>query len=249
MKLKTIQASAFKSVFEVLKDILNDVNLYITKDGIKIVTLDTARTALIDLFLPADNFEEYECENEEFIAGINISNTFKLLKPISNNDTLTLEINDRENLNFKIENSMKKTTTNFKLKLLEIDEDRIEVPNIQTSVTTVMPSVDFQRICRDMINLSTEIEITRHDNHIVFKCDGDFANQKTDIECIDHENFNGKLSGVYSLKYLNLFTKATSMCSSIQIMMEDDMRFLILKYNVANLGELKFYLATKVVED
>jgi len=39
------------------------------------------------------------------------------------------------------------------------------------------------------------------------------------------------------------------MCASLQIIQEVGNRFLILKYNVANLGELKFYLATKVSED
>ena len=60
MRLVTIQASAFKSTFEVLKDILNDVNIYFKPDGMYIVTLDTARTSLIDIYLAADNFEEYE---------------------------------------------------------------------------------------------------------------------------------------------------------------------------------------------
>ena len=249
MRLKTIQAYAFKSIFEVLKDILNDVNLYISSSGIKITTLDTARAALIDLFLAAENFEEYECINEEIVAGINITNTFKLLKLISNNDTLTIETQGKEFLIFVIENSLKKTNTEFKLKLLEIDEDHIEIPHITTDVTTVMPSVDFQRICRDMMNISTEIKISRNNNIIKFECEGDFANQKTMMECIDHEEFNGNHTGVYSLKYLNLFTRATGMCSSIQILMESDMRFLILKYNVANLGDLKFFLATKIDEE
>ena len=48
---------------------------------------------------------------------------------------------------------------------------------------------------------------------------------------------------------MNIFTKATSMCSTVQIMQEEQNRFLILRYNVANLGDLKFYLATKVNED
>ena len=52
MRLVTIQASAVKSTFEVLKDILNDVNIYFTPKGMYIVTLDTARTSLIDMFLP-----------------------------------------------------------------------------------------------------------------------------------------------------------------------------------------------------
>ena len=61
-----------------------------------IVTLDTARTSLIDMFLSADNFEEYHCDQDEIIAGINISNTFKLLKTITNNDVLKIEINSKE---------------------------------------------------------------------------------------------------------------------------------------------------------
>ena len=52
MKLATIQASAIKSTFEVLKDILNDVNIYFKPDGMYIVTLDTARTSLVDMFYP-----------------------------------------------------------------------------------------------------------------------------------------------------------------------------------------------------
>ena len=114
-----------------------------------------------------------------------------------------------------------------------------------SSVTT-MPSIDFQRICRDMNNLATDVEITRRDKHFIIQCFGDFANQETIIECND--SFMGQLSGKYSLKYLNLFTKATGMCSSVNIMQEDENRFLTLKYNVANLGDLRFFLATKTAD-
>ena len=114
-----------------------------------------------------------------------------------------------------------------------------------TTITT-LPSTDFQRLCRDMSNIGTDIEITREGKKIDFKCEGDFANQETSIECMDESQ---KITGMYSLKYLNIFTKATSMCASVQIIQESGNRFLILKYNVANLGELKFYLATKVSED
>jgi proliferating cell nuclear antigen len=51
MKLRTIQASAMKSIFEVLKDIINDVNVYFDSNGIRILALDTARVALVHMFL------------------------------------------------------------------------------------------------------------------------------------------------------------------------------------------------------
>ena len=114
-----------------------------------------------------------------------------------------------------------------------------------TTVTT-LPSADFQRLCRDMSNIGTDIEIRRVGKEIKLKCEGDFASQETSIECPEE---SPEITGLYSLKYMNIFTKATSMCASIQVIQETGNRFLILKYNVANLGELKFYLATKVSED
>jgi proliferating cell nuclear antigen len=246
MKLVTIQAAAFKSTFEVLKDVLNDVNIYFRKEGMFIVTLDTARTSLVDIFLPADNFEEYECETEEVIAGINISNTFKLLKTINNADVLQIDINCKEYMNISISSDTKKTQTKFQLKLLDINESRIEVPEVEMTTITTLPSIDFQRMCRDMSNIGSYIEIVRSGKEIKFNCEGDFANQETVIETVEE---SPTIRGSYSLKYLNIFTKATSMCASVEIIQETGNRFLILKYNVANLGELKFYLATKVSED
>jgi proliferating cell nuclear antigen len=246
MKLVTIQAAAFKSTFEVLKDILNDVNIYFRPDGMYIVTLDTARTSLVDIYLAADNFEEYHCEQDEIIAGINISNTFKLLKTITNNDVLQIEINSKEHMNIEISSEAKKTNTKFQLKLLDINESRIEVPDVEMTTVTTLPSADFQRLCRDMSNIGTDIEIRRVGKEIKLKCEGDFASQETSIECPEE---SPEITGLYSLKYMNIFTKATSMCASMQVIQETGNRFLILKYNVANLGELKFYLATKVSED
>lgn len=245
MKLATIQASAFKSCFEVLKDILNDVNIYFKSGGMYVTTLDTARTSLIDVHLPADNFEEYEC-NEEIVAGINISNTFKLLKSITNSDILNISIDSKEYMNVEILSESKNTNTKFQLKLLDINESQIEVPDIEMSTITTLPSVDFQRLCRDMSNIGTEIEITREGTLMTLKCDGDFANQETSISCSEE---SPRISGLYSLRYLNIFAKGSSMCSSVQVLQEEANRFLILKYNVASLGELKFYLATKVPSD
>ena len=245
MRLVTIQASAIKSVFEVLKDILNDVNIYFKPSGMYITTLDTARVALVDVFLSADNFDEYECEHE-ILAGINISNTFKLLKTITNNDVLTLSVMSKEFMDIHIKSEAKKTTTNFQLKLLDINENRIQVPDINMTTVTTMQSADFQRMCRDMSNIGVNIEITRENNLLTMKCTGDFANQETSIECVDE---SPSISGLYSLRYMNTFTKATGMCSTVQLMQEPGSKFLILKYNVADLGELKFYLASKVSED
>jgi proliferating cell nuclear antigen len=246
MHLKTIQANAIRSVFEVLKDIINDVNVYFSADGVKILTLDTARVTLIHMHLGSENFEEYECEGD-IVAGLNITNTYKLLKSMSNNDTLTIDIVDRDYMQIVIQNVSKNTNTKFSLKLLDINEDALDVPDIEMDVITTMPSVDFQRIVRDMANLSTEMRIVRNGKSLELSCIGDFANQTTVIE---YPECDAKtcVGNVFSLKYINLFTKATGMCSSVQLMQdsEDENMPIIFRYTIANLGEIKFYLAPKV---
>ena len=244
--LKTIQASAFRTVFEVLKDIINDVNLIFRPEGLTIVTLDTARVTLVHLFMPAENFEEYHCDHEQ-TAGLNVSNTYKLLKSVTNTDTLTMKIDDTYLLRIHIENSAKKSSTSFDFKLLDINDDMLSVPEIEMNILTTIPSIDFQRITRDMNNLANDIRITRTLDTLELECEGGFASQKTVIECVEPGG-NKSLGNIFSLKYINMFTRATSLCASVQLLQHDNDENMpiVFRYTVANLGELKFYLAPKV---
>jgi len=244
MHLKTIQASAVKSVFEVLKDIINDVNVYFTPEGVSILTLDTARVTLVHMVMASENFEEYECP-VPITAGLNMGNIYKLLKGVTNQDTLTLRLEGRDVIEIMIENPTKKASSNFKLKLLDINEDILEVPDIQMNVVTTLPSIDFQRIARDMGNLANDMIIMREGHNLTLSCRGDWADQETVIEFPETVKRTGN---IFSLKYINLFTKATSMCASIQLMQdsENENMPIIFRYTIANLGDLRFYLAPKV---
>jgi len=244
MHLKTIQAAAFKSVFEVLKDIINDVNVYFTEKGIHILTLDTARVTLVHMTLAAENFEEYDCPSD-VIAGLNMANVYKLLKSVTNQDTLEMKVEGRDYMELVICNSNKKSSTKFKLKLLDINEDMLELPTINMNVVTTMPSVDFQKVTRDMSNLAVNMNIIRYGTTLELSCLGDFADQTTLLEFPEDVKRTGN---VFSLKYINLFTKATNMCSSVQLMQdsENENMPIIFRYTIANLGDLKFYLVPQM---
>jgi proliferating cell nuclear antigen len=51
------------------------------------------------------------------------------------------------------------------------------------------------------------------------------------------------IQGVFQLRHLVLFTKCTSLCPTIEMYLKNNLP-LILKYTVANLGEVKLVLAT-----
>ena len=241
MHFKTIQASAIKCIFEVLKDILNDVNIIFDSNGLRILALDSARVALVNVFLEAENFEEYSCP-KRVTAGVNISNTYKILKSISGSDIMIMDLADNESIRITVHNETKKMTTVHELKLLDINDEGLDVPDITLDNVTIVPSAEFQKICRDMGQLSQYVSIRRRKSDFEITCEGDFANQRTIIGVADSDV---DIENVFSLKYINMFTKSTNMSQSLEIFQGQDMP-IIFRYCIANLGDLKFYLAPNV---
>jgi len=250
--IKTVQSSAIKILIEALKDILTDANLIIDKTGLKIIAMDTTHTVLIHMKLEADKFESFYCK-EKMILGINMLNFFKLIKTINNTDTLSLYVNknDINKLNIKINNNEKQTETIYKLNLLDINEEEIDIPSVEFDIELTMPSNDFQKLIRDMINIGDETEIKSIGNILNFTCEGDFATQSTTL----YETQNGlqykqnvsseyPVQCVFSLKYLTLFTKCTNLCNQIQLYIKNDYP-LIIQYTIASLGLIKMCLAPK----
>ena len=111
-----------------------------------------------------------------------------------------------------------------------------------------MPSNDFQKIIRDLANISEKIEIKSVENELIFKCAGQFAKAEirrsennANMQMINKQH-NKIIQGEYSLKNLVYFIKCTNLCNQIEIYLENN-RPLIVKYNVASLGEIKLCLS------
>lgn len=249
--IQTVQSSVIKTLCDVLKETLNDVNFIFDETGMRLMAMDGAHVALVHLRLHGDRFETYKC-NEKIQVGLNMNNLFKLTKTITNMDIITFFIknDNRHEFGMKIENADKNTSTVFNLKMLDIDEDELRIPNIQLDSVITMQSNDFQRMCRDMMNISDIIEITSDNNQLKLSCNGDFASQETIIGEANHglrctTNSEEPVVGRYSLKYINLFTKSTNLSNLLEIYLKPNFP-LMLKYNVANLGDIMFCLAPTV---
>ena len=250
--MQTVQSNALRTLIEVLKDVLNDTNITIDETGVKIMAMDGSHVALIHMKLFAERFEAFYCR-EKMHIGVCMTSLFKLMKTASNTDTISLFIDDEciDELCIQVDNNDKNSSTLFKLRLLDIDNEDLQIPDVEINCVVTMPSNDFQRMCRDMSNISDTVTIQSDPDGLFFKCKGDFASQETLIGEATHglvynkKAHNDVIKGSFALKYINLFTKSTNLCNTIELYLKPDYP-LILKYNVANLGEIRFCLAPKV---
>ena len=108
-----------------------------------------------------------------------------------------------------------------------------------------MPSSDFQSYISDLANISSEIEFISNSNNLTLKSVGDFAEQTITInETNDHISNSEHQRGIYNIKYIQLFTKSTNLCGTVEIYLKTGYPLTIL-YAVANLGQIKYCLAPK----
>lgn len=251
-EVRTVQSAAFRTLVEGLKEILAEANLEFDQTGIRIIDVDETHTVLTYLRLDASKFEYFYCPAKH-ILGVNMMYLFKLIKTLSNNDSLTLFLpaSNPNKLGIRAENAEKQTTNTWMMKLFDTNVENIELPNIQYSSTITMPSTDFQKICRDFNALAEKLEITSSNSDLIFRCIGDFVDGETVIMSesqggVRVQKTNSSMSeivqGIFELKYLVMFTKCTNLCPTIEINLRNDYP-LSLRYFVANLGEVRIILA------
>ena len=256
LTIKTVQIAPFRTLMTALKDILLETNITFEPDGMRIINMDKSHTILVHLFLAASNFEFYECKKEKIIIGVNMFHLFKLINTIENDETLTIYIENSDYvdgivayLSLKYENGEIKQCKTQKLRLIEPDPEELQYPDVTFSSIINLPSADFQKIIRDLSCISDKLEIKSVGNELIFKCSGQFASAEIhraesdgSMGFISKQDSSKIIQGEFSLKNLGYFIKCTNLCQQIEVYLENDLP-LVVKYNVASLGEIRLCLA------
>lgn len=266
LEIETEHVLPFRTLIEVLKDILADAVIECTSDtiegtqnndiyddsdkkrvpGMRIVSIDSTKSILISLRLDAKEFTKFICRKPSIELGVNLVMFNKLIKSIDKDDTLTLYVDDdnMQHLNIQIDNNEKRCQTLYTLNLMDLDNRIQEIPPTRFDVNVTMSSSDFHKLCREMNHIAEHIEIKCTPRSICFTCKGDCAQRCTTYnkgdDGIQIQNVDKKtqiVQGIFELKNLVLFTKCSNLCNDIQILMKNDYP-LVIRYTVATLGRI-----------
>jgi proliferating cell nuclear antigen len=256
LTIKTVQIPPMRNMVAAIKDILTDATITFTKHGMKIINFDKTHTILVKVILHADRFEHYSCEPSQIVICANTLHLSKVISTVSNNDTLTMYI-DREDyhdgivshLGLQYDNSQIKQSFGQKLRLIDPDPEELCVPDVEFSTIINLPTQDFQKIIRHLSAVSDRVEIKSVGSEVIFSCCGSFADSQIirsesdgNLEFVQKPDATTIIQGEFSLKSLSHFTKCTALCSHLEIYLSNDLP-LIVKYDVASLGEIKLCLA------
>jgi proliferating cell nuclear antigen len=129
---------------------VQDCNFDCNDAGIALQAMDNSHVALVSMMLKAEMFSLFRCDRN-IALGINLTSLTKVLRAAQNEDILTLKAEDAPDVvNLVFEN----TESEYDIKLMDIDQEHLGIPDTEYAATIEMPAAEFQRICRDLIALS-----------------------------------------------------------------------------------------------
>lgn len=254
-KAKTHCAYTIKILAELLQNNIKTACFELDEDGIKLSMMDHNETILIKLSLESENFTLYKFKlKEKKFLGINLNHFHRMLKSIKKKDSLQLFINDEfpNDLGIKVipkENN--RITTSF-IKIQEKQNISIEVPNGYDK-PVIVPSSEYQKMCKDMAHIGSVIRVTSKNFHIKFICNaggvmkrnvefGEMSDSDDDDD--DDESKVNEYVDEFDTEQLSRITKMAGLASNMQIYPKRK-KPLLFKSSVGSLGKISIYIKSK----
>ncbi|KAL4884522.1 Mysoin-binding motif of peroxisomes-domain-containing protein [Aspergillus karnatakaensis] len=250
------QASLLKRVVDAIKDLVQYCNFDCNDSGIALQAMDNSHVALVSMLLKAEGFSPYRCDRN-IPLGIDLASLTKVLRAAQNEDILTLKADDSPDVvNLMFESAETDRLSEYDIKLMDIDQEHLAIPETEYAAQVEMPAGEFQRICRDLNNISESVVIEATKEGVKFSCQGDIGSgavtirQHTSVDKPD-QNVSIVLSEpvalTFSLKYLVNFCKATNLSSKVTLCLSQEVPLLV-EYGLGS-GHLRFYLAPKIGDE
>jgi len=261
-----------KIVEAVNKDIIENAIFDCSGEGIKLQGMDSSHICLVHLELHKDGFGEkcYRCDRN-IALGVKVENLLKLLRCAGPNDAITFRADENGGDTLVLifespspnddDKSVITKISKYEMKLIDLDQEHLGIPDQDFSCSVKMPSGEFSRICRDLSQIGDTVIVTCAKDGITFSCSGDVGmgqvtlqqtanmdmkeKDQVEIEMKEAVNLN------FSLRFLTMFSKAAPLASRVKLNLAPAIP-LVAEYeieDVEGLGKIRYYLAPKLDEE
>lgn len=243
---KLSEVDLLRDSIAAISELIDETELHITKDGIKMIAADRAVVAVVDFFLSRDVFDEYNHDKDSRI-GINLLSFLQILRRSGVHDSLKMKLlDDRLELVLKGE-----STRRFTLPLIDVSKeetpplDKLEFPtSLKINSEILNSGIEDAELVTDSIVFTVSKE------QFVMKAESNSSS--TQLELIPGSELNiiqmsEPVRARYSLDYLKKILKARRLAENAVIALATDYPMKI-QFNVEGKMQLSFVLAPRVEE-
>jgi len=254
---RLVQGVLLKKILDAIKELLNEAIFDCADSGIQLQAMDSSHVSLVSLSLKKDGFDDYRCDRS-LSMGMNLASMSKIIKCAANDDTITIKAQDNaDTVTFVFESPNQEKVADYEMKLMNIDQEHLGIPDTDYSCVIRMSSSEFARICRDLSQFGDSIVIGCTKEGVKFSAAGDIGSGNIKLAqtaTIDKEedavviDMQENVTLTFACRYLNSFTKATPLSPVVQLSMSADVP-LVVEYKIENMGYVRYYLAPKIEDE
>mgnify|MGYP001590394288 CR=1 FL=1 len=245
MKLTLAEPRFFKEPIIIISDLVNEVVFRIDRDKLELIAMDPANVAMVIYKLLSSVFVEYNIDEPKEIA-VNLDNLKQVLRRAKPADTLTLEL-----LENKLKITLKSSSTRvFTLSLINMQEERQKIPELDFKCMVEMPSNLFDEAIEDMDVVSDSVALEVQDNVFNIQAAGNISTAKVSFVDGDIVKINNKGSSRsrYSVEYLKKIVKGGKLSDHMTLLFSNDYPLKV-EYKIIDKLSFSTILAPRVSND
>ena len=235
---------AFKQVVAAMNGLLTEVVFECSAKGMTVNSMDSNHVSLVHLRLKSSGFEQYRAPARNVSIGIGLATLLSVLRSCGDDDALTLKHDEGDTLSLLFEPEGQARVSLFKLNLLSIDYDPAGIPPMDYDCEFSMPSVEFQRITRELHAFGETLVIRAAKTGVEFSVKGSSGSGSIVVKDLDI-TLKNKVVTTMALRYVSMFARAAPLSESVVIKFGADTPMQVEYVLNDKLGFVQFHLAPK----
>ncbi len=245
MKAVFFDATVWRYTITGISKIIKEGVFRASSDGLRLKAMDPSHVIMIDLYFPAESFEEYESQEEEHL-GVNLEEFSKILRRAGSEDKLELSSRkDKMEIIFKGRFKRK-----FIEPLLELEYQDLPDPKIDFKADARMIADQLREAIRDIELMGDSVSFETRDNKLIIYNESEIGKAvvEMDVESgslLSLEN-DGEQKATYGLDYINNLLPAVQKAEIARIQFSTDMPCKI-TFELPQGARLVAYIAPRTV--
>lgn len=244
-KAKISDSKLFKTIFTTLSYIIDEAELKIDSEGIRLITLDREHITFVGLEMKAELFDDFICD-EPLTLSLDLFNFMKALDLVSKDDSITLSCNEyRAIIVFESEYQSK-----FEIGLIEIENDTPEPPELEYDVNLEIESKTLNEMFKKVHKIS-EKEVTGtlkvDQDYLRISGGSDFI--KSEFKYLHGQKVTNDIKTMFTLEKMINIMKAATLTDIIYLKLGNAFPINIKFIPTSENFSLEFLLAPRISKD
>lgn len=247
LKLKMDNSEVWKDCIGAVSNLIDEVNLEFSEDGVMMKAMDPSHVALADFKLSSDALSEYDLE-APLKLGVDLAEMDKVLSRAGRGDEFVMEFDEDENrlrLIFKGD-----STRRFSLPLLEIEEEELPEPDLAFTASAKVTAGTINDGLKDAALVGDNVKFELTENEFVMKIESDTGSAELELPKgspgLQELEVNEPSEAMYNIGYLEDMIKAAASNDLVKINHGVDLPIQVIFDIADGNGHLKFLLAPRV---